>query len=101
MRPIGVSFLIPSSTRRPRSFEVLERIDALGLDAEIIVVDGSTDETATIVEGSARGHPEVRLLRQPHRGKRSAVRLAATRITKDIAVIQDADMEYDPRTSSR
>ncbi|HUR84631.1 MAG TPA: glycosyltransferase family 2 protein [Solirubrobacteraceae bacterium] len=96
--PIGVSFLIPAYNEAATIGEVLERIDALGLDTQIVVVDdGSTDATAEIVEAyAAAGRPHVELLRQPNRGKGSAVRLAATRITKDIAVIQDADMEYDP-----
>ena len=73
------------------------RIDALDLDAQIVVVDdGSTDATASIVEAFADGRPHVELLRQPNRGKGAAVRLAATRMTKEIVVIQDADMEYDP-----
>ncbi|MDX6691195.1 MAG: hypothetical protein QOG15_2652 [Solirubrobacteraceae bacterium] len=76
---------------------MLERIDALGLDAQVVVVDdGCTDATAQIVEEWATTHPEVELVRQPNRGKGSAVRAAMAYITKDIAVIQDADMEYDP-----
>jgi glycosyltransferase involved in cell wall biosynthesis len=95
--PIGVSFLIPAYNEAATIGEVLERIDALGLDTQIVVVDdGSTDATASIVEAFAAGRPHVELLRQPNRGKGSAVRLAATRITQDITVIQDADMEYDP-----
>ena len=95
--PIGVSFLIPAYNEAATIGEVLERIDALDLDSQIVVVDdGSTDATASIVEAFAAGRPHVELLRQPNRGKGSAVRLAATRITQDIAVIQDADMEYDP-----
>ena len=94
---IGVSFLIPAYNEAATIGEVLARIDALGLDAQIIVVDdGSTDATASVVETYAAGRPHVELLRQPNRGKGSAVRLAAKRMTKDIAVIQDADMEYDP-----
>jgi glycosyltransferase involved in cell wall biosynthesis len=94
---IGVSFLIPAYNEAATILEVLQRIDVLGLDHEVIVVDdGSTDDTAAIVAAFARAHPEVQLVRQPNRGKGSAVRLAATRVTKDIAVIQDADMEYDP-----
>ncbi|MDX6682824.1 MAG: hypothetical protein QOG94_2863 [Solirubrobacteraceae bacterium] len=94
---IGVSFLIPAYNEAATILEVLQRINVLGLDHEVIVVDdGSTDDTAAIVAAFARAHPEVQLVRQPNRGKGSAVRLAATRVTKDIAVIQDADMEYDP-----
>ncbi|CAN5157274.1 glycosyltransferase family 2 protein [soil metagenome] len=95
--PIGVSFLIPAYNEAATIGEVLARIDALGLDTQIVVVDdGSTDATASIVEAYAAGRPQVELLRQEHRGKGSAVRLAATRMTKEIAVIQDADIEYDP-----
>jgi glycosyltransferase involved in cell wall biosynthesis len=95
--PIGVSFLIPAYNEAATIGEVLARIDALGLDVQIVVVDdGSTDATASIVEAYAVGRPHVELLRQANRGKGAAVRLAATRITQQIAVIQDADMEYDP-----
>jgi glycosyltransferase involved in cell wall biosynthesis len=94
---IGVSFLIPAYNEATTIGEVLRRIDALGLDTQIVVVDdGSSDDTAAIVEAFAVGRPYVELLRQRNRGKGSAVRLAATRVTKEIAVIQDADMEYDP-----
>jgi glycosyltransferase involved in cell wall biosynthesis len=95
--PIGVSFLIPAYNEAATIGEVLARIDALDLDAQIVVVDdGSTDATAAIVEEYAAARPHVELLRQPNRGKGAAVRLAATRMTKEIVVIQDADMEYDP-----
>ena len=94
---IGVSFLIPAYNEAARIGEVLSRVDALGLDAQIIVVDdGSTDGTAAVVEAFMVGRPYVELLRQPNRGKGSAVRAAITQIDREIAVIQDADMEYDP-----
>jgi glycosyltransferase involved in cell wall biosynthesis len=97
MRAIGVCFLIPAYNEAATIREVLERIDALDLDHEVVVVDdGSIDDTAAIVAAWAATHAEVQLIRQPNRGKGSAVRVALTRITKDIAVIQDADMEYDP-----
>ncbi|MBA3747586.1 MAG: glycosyltransferase family 2 protein [Solirubrobacterales bacterium] len=94
---MGVSFLIPAYNEAATIREVLERIHALDLDHEVIVVDdGSTDATAEIVAAFATEHPAVQLVRQAHRGKGAAVRAAVTRVTKEIAVIQDADMEYDP-----
>ena len=95
--PIGVCFLIPAYNEAATIGEVLERIDALGLDSQIVVVDdGSTDATASIVEAYAGGRPHVELVRQPNRGKGAAVRAAIPLIAQEIAVIQDADMEYDP-----
>ena len=71
---------------------MLDRIAALGLDAQTIVVDdGSTDGTAEIAE--AKG---ALVIRQANRGKGAAIRAAIPHADGDIAVIQDADMEYDP-----
>jgi glycosyltransferase involved in cell wall biosynthesis len=95
--PIGVSFLIPAFNEAATIGEVLERIDALGLERQIVVVDdGSTDDTAAIVAAYAAEHPQVELVRQANRGKGAAVRAAIPLISQEIAVIQDADMEYDP-----
>ena len=89
-----VSFLIPAYNEAKTIGEVLDRIDALGLDRQVIVVDdGSTDGTADVVEAR---QGDIVLLRQPNRGKGSAIRAAIPHIDGEIVVIQDADMEYDP-----
>lgn len=90
-----VSFLVPAYNEAATIGEVLDRIIALGLDHEIIVVDdGSADETAALVR--ARSGPRIRLLSKPNGGKGSALRHGIPACTGDIVVIQDADMEYDP-----
>ena len=87
-----VSFLIPAYNEAATIGEVLDRIARLGLDAQVIVVDdGSSDETAAIAEASG-----ATVVRQANRGKGAAIRAAIPLIEGDIAVIQDADMEYDP-----
>jgi glycosyltransferase involved in cell wall biosynthesis len=92
-----VSLLVPAHNEAATISEVLERIRALDLDTQVIVVDdGSTDGTASVVEDWAREEDGVLLLRQPHRGKGAAIRAAIPHVDGDIAVIQDADMEYDP-----
>ena len=92
-----VSFLVPAFNEAATVEEVLERVDALDLDKQVIVVDdGSTDETGSILTRWQSAGPDRILLRQPNRGKGAAIRAAIPHVDGDIAVIQDADMEYDP-----
>jgi glycosyltransferase involved in cell wall biosynthesis len=94
---VRISFLIPAYDEGATILEVLDRIEALGLDRQLIVVDdGSTDGTAELVQEWQQGKEGVVLLRQPNSGKGAAIRAAIPHIDGDIAVIQDADMEYDP-----
>jgi glycosyltransferase involved in cell wall biosynthesis len=89
---VRVSFIVPAFNEAATVGEVLERIAALDLDTQVIVVDdGSTDATAEIAERSG-----AEVIRQPHRGKGAAVRAAIPHLDCEIVVIQDADMEYDP-----
>jgi glycosyltransferase involved in cell wall biosynthesis len=89
---VKVSFLIPAYNEAATIGEVLHRIAGLGLDTQVIVVDdGSTDATAAIAEASG-----AIVIRQANGGKGSAIRAAIAVAEGDIAVIQDADMEYDP-----
>jgi glycosyltransferase involved in cell wall biosynthesis len=89
---VKVSFLIPAFNESRTIGEVLDRIASLDLDSQTIVVDdGSTDGTAAIAEEKG-----ALVFRQENRGKGAAIRAAIPHVEGEIAVIQDADMEYDP-----
>jgi glycosyltransferase involved in cell wall biosynthesis len=92
-----VSFLVPVYNEAATIGELLLRVDRLDFDKQVIVVDdGSTDGTAAILEEWRDGTDGRLLLRQPNRGKGAAIRAAIPHIDGNIAVIQDADLEYDP-----
>jgi len=66
---------------------------------EIIVVDdGSTDGTREFLRDYAARHDDVRvILQEGNHGKGTAIRRGIECVTGDVAIIQDADLEYDPR----
>jgi glycosyltransferase involved in cell wall biosynthesis len=92
-----VSFLIPVFNERDTIREVLDRVEALDLEKQVIVVDdGSTDGTSEVLAEWQARRDGIVVVRQENRGKGAAIRAAIPHIAGDVAVIQDADMEYDP-----
>ena len=92
-----VTFLVPSYNEAATIIEILDRVDRLDLEKQIVVVDdGSTDGTGDLVASWRGSREDVVLVRQENRGKGAAVRAAIPHADGDIAVIQDADLEYDP-----
>jgi len=91
-----LAVVIPAYNEAATIKTLLEKVDALPCVREIIVVDdGSTDQTAALVESF--DSPRVRLLRQGRNsGKTAAVKRGIAEVSSPITIIQDADLEYDP-----
>ena len=94
-----LSILMPVYNERATIAAAVERVRALPLDMQIICVDDcSTDGSLEILKDLlARRRIDSLVVQERNYGKGRAVRAALEKATGDIAVIQDADLEYDPQ----
>jgi len=90
-----LSVLIPVYNERDTIVEALERVRALDVELEIIVVDdASTDGSTELLE---RESDLILIKHLTNQGKGSAIRTALSHVQGRIVAIQDADLEYDPQ----
>ncbi len=96
-----LSIIVPIYNEEKTVAEILKRIIASrlpkGFRKEIIAVDdGSGDKTVEIIQGLKI--KELKLIKHPvNKGKGAAVRTGFSKASGDIFLIQDADLEYDPK----
>lgn len=94
-----LSVVIPVYNESGTIEEIVRRVVALPVYKEILIVDdASIDGTWEIVDRLASELPEVSAARhEENRGKGAALRTAFERASGDVIVVQDADLEYDPK----
>ncbi|MFC1888825.1 glycosyltransferase family 2 protein [Thermodesulfobacteriota bacterium] len=97
-----VTVVIPVYNEVRTIGEILTRVQETGIVGEIIVVDDcSVDGTREFLERARKEDVLKVLFHERNMGKGAALRTGFREITGDVVIIQDADLEYDPKDYSK
>jgi glycosyltransferase involved in cell wall biosynthesis len=94
---VQISVIIPVYNERDTIAEVIRRVQEQPFEMEIIVVDDcSIDGTRDLLRATAWPENIHILYHEKNQGKGAAIRTAIGAVSKEVVIIQDADLEYNP-----
>ncbi|OPZ05539.1 MAG: Undecaprenyl-phosphate mannosyltransferase [candidate division BRC1 bacterium ADurb.BinA292] len=92
-----LSVIIPVFNERRTIALILEKVRAVPIDKEIIVVDGASFDGTRDILKQEETRPDTRVIYEPERrGRGRAIKEGLKAATGDIVIFQDADLELDP-----
>ncbi len=101
LKNMKLSVVIPVYNEVSTIEEIARRVDGvdIGLEKEIVIVDDcSTDGTRDVLLKMKTGHPDWKFVfHDRNKGKGAALRSGFAGATGDVVVVQDSDLEYDPK----
>jgi len=96
---MNLSVIIPCYNEINTIENVIKAVrDVIGTEGEIIVVDDcSTDGTRELLKDNAEGRLARVIYHEQNQGKGAALRTGFAEAKREIVIVQDADLEYDPQ----
>ncbi|MCX8062768.1 MAG: glycosyltransferase family 2 protein [Anaerolineales bacterium] len=93
-----LSVIVPVYNEKNTIQEILNRVQKMQLADEIVIVDdGSSDGTRELLKTYVGKEPFRVIFHERNQGKGAAIRTGLRSVRGDVILIQDADLEYDPR----